>query len=88
MAAITHRNLGGLSVPVVGLGCMGLSGVYGPAEDATSEDLVREAIDLGVTHLDSSDMYGWGHNEVLLSRALKWISSSMAVGLSGAVVEW
>ncbi len=71
MAAITHRNLGGLSVPVVGLGCMGLSGVYGPAEDATSEDLVREAIDLGVTHLDSSDMYGWGHNEVLLSRALK-----------------
>lgn len=71
MAAITHRNLGGLSVSVVGLGCMGLSGVYGSAEDATSEDLVREAIDLGVTHLDSSDMYGWGHNEVLLSRALK-----------------
>ncbi len=71
MAAITHRNLGGLSVPVVGLGCMGLSGVYGPAEDATSEDLVREAIDLGVTHLDSSDMYGWGHNEELLGRALK-----------------
>ncbi len=71
MAAITHRNLGGLSVPVVGLGCMGLSGVYGPAEDAPSEDLVREAIDLGVTHLDSSDMYGWGHNEELLGRALK-----------------
>jgi aryl-alcohol dehydrogenase-like predicted oxidoreductase len=71
MTTIAHRNLGGLSVPVVGLGCMGLSGVYGSAEDATSEDLVREAIDLGVTHLDSSDMYGWGHNEVLLSRALK-----------------
>jgi aryl-alcohol dehydrogenase-like predicted oxidoreductase len=71
MTTIAHRNLGGLSVSVVGLGCMGLSGVYGPAEDATSEDLVREAIDLGVTHLDSSDMYGWGHNEALLSRALK-----------------
>lgn len=68
---IAHRNLGGLSVPVIGLGCMGLSGVYGPAEDAASEDLIRRAIDLGVTHLDSSDMYGWGHNETLLGRALK-----------------
>ena len=69
--SIAHRKLGGLSVPVVGLGCMGLSGVYGPAEDAASEDLVRRAIDMGVTHLDSSDMYGWGHNEELLGRALK-----------------
>ena len=60
---IAQRKLGGLSVSVVGLGCMGLSGIYGPAEDAASEDLVRRAIDLGVTHLDSSDMYGWGHNE-------------------------
>ena len=68
---IAQRKLGGLSVSVVGLGCMGLSGVYGPAEDAVSEDLVRHAIDLGVTHLDSSDMYGWGHNEELLGRALK-----------------
>lgn len=68
---IAQRKLGGLSVSVVGLGCMGLSGIYGPAEDAASEDLVRRAIDLGVTHLDSSDMYGWGHNEELLGRALK-----------------
>jgi len=66
-----QRNLGGLSVSTVGLGCMGLSGVYGDADDAASEDLVRQAIDLGVTHLDSSDMYGWGHNETLLGRALK-----------------
>ena len=68
---IAQRKLGGLSVSVVGLGCMGLSGIYGPAEDAASEDLVRRAIDLGVTHLDSSDMYGWGHNEEVLGRALK-----------------
>jgi aryl-alcohol dehydrogenase-like predicted oxidoreductase len=68
---IAQRNLGGLSVPVIGLGCMGLSGVYGQAEDAASADLIREAIDLGVTHLDSSDMYGWGHNETLLGAALK-----------------
>ncbi len=65
------RKLGGLTVSTVGLGCMGLSGVYGDADDMASEDLVRQAVDLGVTHLDSSDMYGWGHNETLLGRALK-----------------
>ena len=68
-----QRALGkqGLEVPAIGLGCMSLSGVYGAAEDAASEDLVRHAIDQGITHLDSSDMYGWGHNEQLLGRALK-----------------
>ena len=70
---LEHRSLGkgGLRVSAVGLGCMSLSGVYGAAEDAASEDLIRAAIDMGVDHLDSSDMYGWGHNESLLGRALK-----------------
>jgi aryl-alcohol dehydrogenase-like predicted oxidoreductase len=70
---IAHRMLGkgGLSVSTVGLGCMSLSGVYGAADDAASEDLIRQAIDLGVDHLDSSDMYGWGHNEELVGRAIK-----------------
>ena len=63
--------LGGLSVSTVGLGLMSLSGVYGDANDAESEDLIRCAVDLGVNHLDSSDMYGWGHNEELLGRAIK-----------------
>jgi aryl-alcohol dehydrogenase-like predicted oxidoreductase len=70
---LPHRALGkgGLSVSAIGLGCMSLSGVYGAADDATSEDLIRYAIDQGVDHLDSSDMYGWGHNEEVLGRALK-----------------
>ena len=70
---IAHRKLGsgGLSVSAIGLGGMSLSGVYGAADDAASEDLIRHAIDLGVDHLDSSDMYGWGHNETLLGRAIK-----------------
>ena len=70
---LEHRSLGkgGLRVSAVGLGCMARSGVYGAAEDAASEDLIRAAIDMGVDHLDSSDMYGWGHNESLLGRALK-----------------
>ncbi|MGP0106049.1 aldo/keto reductase, partial [Rhodoblastus sp.] len=50
---------------------MSLSGVYGAADDAASEDLIRHAIDLGVDHLDSSDMYGWGHNEQVVGRAIK-----------------
>jgi aryl-alcohol dehydrogenase-like predicted oxidoreductase len=50
---------------------MSLSGVYGEADDAKSEELIRYAIDLGVDHLDSSDMYGWGHNELVVGRAIK-----------------
>jgi aryl-alcohol dehydrogenase-like predicted oxidoreductase len=70
---LPHRQLGsgGLSVSAIGLGCMSLSGVYGAADDAASEDLIRYAIDQGVDHLDSSDMYGWGHNEQVIGRALK-----------------
>src|SRR6202012_3219834 len=72
-AKLEHRALGksGLSVSAIGLGCMSLSGVYGAADDAESEKLIRHAIDTGVDHLDSSDMYGWGHNEQVLGRALK-----------------
>src|SRR4051794_5759376 len=72
-ASMPRRKLGsgGLAVSAIGLGCMPLSGVYGQAEDAASEDLIRFAIDQGVDHLDSSDMYGWGHNEELVGRAIK-----------------
>jgi len=62
---------GGLRVAAIGFGCMALSGVYGAADDALSEALIRHAIDCGVDHLDSSDMYGWGHNEELVGRAIK-----------------
>ncbi|MGC8477460.1 MAG: aldo/keto reductase [Acetobacteraceae bacterium] len=70
---LPHRALGrgGLRVAAIGLGCMSLSGVYGEAQDAASEDLIRAAIDRGVDHLDSSDMYGWGHNETVVGRAIK-----------------
>jgi aryl-alcohol dehydrogenase-like predicted oxidoreductase len=69
----TRRRLGqsDLMVSAVGLGCMSLSGVYGEADDAASEELVHHALDLGVNHLDSSDMYGWGHNETVVGRAIK-----------------
>jgi aryl-alcohol dehydrogenase-like predicted oxidoreductase len=73
MTKVAYRQLGqsGLSVSAIGLGCMSLSGIYGTAEDAQSEALIRHSIDIGINHLDSSDMYGWGHNEEVLGRALK-----------------
>ena len=73
MPITTRRKLGNsdLSVSPIGLGCMSLSGVYGAADDVESETLIRHALDQGVNFLDSSDMYGWGHNETLLARILK-----------------
>jgi aryl-alcohol dehydrogenase-like predicted oxidoreductase len=70
---IERRRLGraGPEVSAIGLGCMSLSGVYGRSDDEAAIALVHHAIDLGIDHLDSSDMYGWGHNEELLGRALK-----------------
>jgi aryl-alcohol dehydrogenase-like predicted oxidoreductase len=70
MARIAHRRLGTLEVSALGFGCMSLSGVYGKAEDATSVRLIHDALDCGVTLLDSADIYGWGHNEELLGKAL------------------
>jgi len=70
---IERRRLGGstLEVSAVGLGCMSMSGAYGPGDDAQSIGVIQRALDLGVNFLDSSDMYGWGHNETLLGKALR-----------------
>ncbi len=66
------RKLGGSALAVfpIGLGLMSLSGAYGKADDAEGIKVIHHAIDRGVTLLDSSDMYGWGHNETLLGKAL------------------
>src|SRR5262245_62255419 len=68
-----YRKLGNsdLQVSAIGLGCMSMSGTYGKSDDAQSIDVVHHALDLGINFIDSSDMYGWGHNEELLGRALK-----------------
>jgi len=61
----------GPRVSRVGLGLMGMSGVYGPADDAESVSTIHAALDAGVTLLDTGDFYGMGHNELLLRDALK-----------------
>ena len=70
--AMISRQLGrnGITVSAIGLGCMGMSPVYGQPDEAESLATIHRAIELGVTFLDTSDMYGAGHNEELLGRAL------------------
>ena len=68
-----QRALGrsGIKVSAIGLGLMSMSGVYGNANDDESIATIHYALDQGVDFLDSADMYGWGHNEQLLGRALR-----------------
>ena len=64
------RTLGSLSVPAMGLGCMGMSEFYGTGDQAEAERTIRRALDLGVTLLDTADMYGPFTNERLVGRAI------------------
>lgn len=68
-----HRTLGtaGPDTALVGLGCMGMSDLYGPADRAESIATIHAALDAGITLLDTGDFYGMGHNELLIGEALK-----------------
>jgi aryl-alcohol dehydrogenase-like predicted oxidoreductase len=66
-----ERQLGALKVSALGLGCMGMSEFYGPGDEAEAIATIHRALDLGVTLLDTADMYGVGRNEELVGRAIR-----------------
>jgi aryl-alcohol dehydrogenase-like predicted oxidoreductase len=70
---IPSRTLGarGPAISALGLGCMGMSDFYGPADESESVATLHAALDAGMNLLDTGDFYGMGHNEMLLSRVLK-----------------
>jgi aryl-alcohol dehydrogenase-like predicted oxidoreductase len=68
--SIQKRQIGSLTVSALGLGCMGMSEFYGTTDEQTGIDTVRRALDLGVTFLDTADMYGPFTNEQLVGRAI------------------
>ena len=73
MTTLPQRTLGstGPAVSALGLGLMGMSDLYGPADEQESVATIHDALDAGVTLLDTGDFYGMGHNELLLRDALR-----------------
>ncbi|MDZ4761906.1 MAG: aldo/keto reductase, partial [Alphaproteobacteria bacterium] len=75
------RTLGrsGPSVSAIGLGAMGMSDFYGPADETESIATIHAALDAGVTLIDTGDFYGMGHNEMLIADALKGAKRDKAI---------
>ena len=70
---------GGPRVSVLGLGCMGMSGMYGPADRAEGVATIHAALEAGINLLDTGDFYGMGHNELLIEEALRGRKREQAV---------
>jgi aryl-alcohol dehydrogenase-like predicted oxidoreductase len=68
---VRQLGKGGPAVSAVGLGCMAMSGVYGPADRREAIDTIHAALDAGITLLDTGDFYANGHNEMLVAEALR-----------------
>lgn len=82
-SAVHPRKLGrnGPEVFPIALGCMGMSGMYGPAEEPESLATIHAAIDAGVNLVDTGDFYGMGHNEMLLGQALRFVREQVLISV-------
>ncbi|KAJ1563550.1 hypothetical protein HK405_001660, partial [Cladochytrium tenue] len=71
MAQLKTIGLNGPLVAPIGLGAMGMSEFYGPSDEAENLRVLNHAVDIGMTFIDTADMYGSGHNERLVGQLLK-----------------
>lgn len=80
---VRSRQLGptGPQVFPIALGCMGMSGMYGPADEPESLATIHAAIDAGVTVIDTGDFYGMGHNEMLVGQALRFFREQVLISV-------
>jgi aryl-alcohol dehydrogenase-like predicted oxidoreductase len=84
-----QRRLGtqGLTSSALGLGCMGMSEFYGPGDESESIKTIHEALDAGVTMLDTADMYGYGENERLVGKAIRNRRSEVVLATKFGIVR-
>lgn len=79
--------LGELEVTALGLGCMGMSEFYGETDDARSEETIQKAIQMGINFIDTADMYGYGHNELLVGKAIKPYRQKLIIATKFGIVR-
>jgi len=81
------RHLGPLTVSALGLGCMGMSEFYGPTDEAEGIATIHRALDLGVTMLDTADVYGPFTNEILVGKAVKGRRDGVVIATKFGIVR-
>src|SRR5580700_8969517 len=79
--AVRKLGIAGPDVFPIALGCMGMSGMYGPSDEAESLATIHAAIDAGVNLIDTGDFYGMGHNEMLLGKALRFFRERVLISV-------
>ncbi|MGB8475614.1 MAG: aldo/keto reductase [Candidatus Acidiferrum sp.] len=84
---LRHLGKNGPLVSALGLGCMGMSEFYGPRDDAESIATIHRSLDLGMTFLDTADVYGYGDNEILVGKAIRGIRDKVFLATKFGIVR-